>query len=251
MPPSTDPATITTGTQPGLLNLRDLGGTPTRDGDVIAPGRLLRAAEPVGLSRTELDQLRTLGVRSRLDLRGDQSARACAELDAAGLEVHRHPFRDLLAAEDLPPLETAEQLGRHYLTTVRGSVGSLLGALQAIAGEATLGVLVHCAWGKDRAGIVVASTLELLGVDRDLVVADYARTGPAVGALLDRVLARLPAEVAARADRDRLALQAPAATMATFLAEVDTQHGGIAGLLAEAGADAADLRDQLRGRLLR
>ncbi len=249
MQPSTDSATPT-GTHPGLLNLRDLGGTPTRDGGVIAPGRLLRAAEPVGLSPGELDQLRTLGVRSRLDLRGDRSARACTELDASGIEVHHHPFRDLLAAEDLPPLETAEQLGRHYLTTVRGSVDSLVGAVQAIAGDAPLGVLVHCAWGKDRAGIVIASTLELLGVDRELVVTDYARTGPAVGALLDRVLARLPPEVAARADRDRLALQAPAATMATFLEEVDTHHGGIAGLLAGAGADPEDLRGRLRDRLL-
>lgn len=243
---TTSPST----SSPGLLNLRDLGGTPTADGATIAPGRLLRAAEPVGLSAEELDQLRALGVASRLDLRGDPTARPCTELDAAGFEVHHHPFRDLLSAEDLPPLETAEQLGRHYLTTAVNSTGSLLGAVEAIASRASLGVLVHCAWGKDRAGIVVASVLELLEVDRGLIVADYARTGSAVGALLDRVLAGVSPEVAARADRGRPALQADATTMATFLTELDDQHGGVAGLLRGAGGDPEQLRAALRHRLL-
>ncbi len=235
---------------PGLLNLRDLGGTPTRDGRELAPGRLLRAAEPVGLSPEELDRLRQLGVRSRLDLRGDPGRRACAELDAAGLEVHHHPFRDLLAAEDLPTIETPEQLGAQYLRAARSSLTTLVGALEAIADEAALGVLVHCAWGKDRAGIVIASTLELLDVDRELTVADYARTGSAVDALMDRVLARLPAAVAASADRDRLVLQAPATTMASFLAGADRAHGGIAGLVRDGGGDPDQLRGQLRDRLL-
>lgn len=235
---------------PGLLNLRDLGGTPTRDGGVIAPGRLLRAAEPVGLSDQELAHLRDLGVRSRLDLRGGSKVRPCTELDAAGLEVHHHPFHDLLAAEDLPPLDTAHQLGHHYLATAASSLGSLTGAIEAVADRARLGVLVHCAWGKDRAGIVVASVLELLGVDRDLTVEDYARTGSAVDALLDRVLSRVPPEVAARADRTRLVLQAPAETMATFLSAADERYGGIAGLIATADVDVDQLRQRLRDRLL-
>jgi protein-tyrosine phosphatase len=235
---------------PGLLNLRDLGGTPTRDGRVLAVGRLLRAAEPVGLAPEELDRLRDLGVRSRLDLRGDATVRACAELDAAGLEVHHHPFRDLLSAEDLPPIETPQDLGRHYLRSVEDSLDALAGAVATVAADATLGVLVHCAWGKDRAGVVVATVLELLDVDRETIVADYARTQEAVSSLLDRVLARLPTEVAARADRDRLVLQAPAATMRTFLAEVDGRYGGVGGMLAAAGADPDALRDGLRTRLL-
>lgn len=246
MPPS--PAATS---PPGLLNLRDLGGTPTRDGREVAPRRLLRAAEPVGLSEPELEQLRGLGLRSRLDLRGDAHDRPCTELDAAGLELHHHPFRDLLtSAEELPPIRTPEDLGRLYVRAVEASLDALTGAVGTIAHDAPLGVLVHCAWGKDRAGVVVASVLELLGVERDLVIADYARTQAAVGALLDRVLARLPAAVAARANRERLVLQAPAAAMDTFLAEVDRRHGGVAGLLADGGADADGLEHALRTRLL-
>jgi protein-tyrosine phosphatase len=247
---SSEPATTTGPRSPGLLNLRDLGGLPTEDGHVLAPRRLLRSAEPVGLSADELDRLRQLGVRSRIDLRGDPRTRACTELDAAGLEVHHHPFRDLLAAEDLPSIDTPDDLGRHYLRSVESSLEALAGAVGAIATEASLGVLVHCAWGKDRAGVVVASVLELLGVDRGRVVADYARTQSAVDALLDRVLARLPVDVAARADRGRLVLQAPAATMRTFLGEVDQRYGGVTGLLEAGGGDPDALRGGLQDRLL-
>src|SRR6185436_9770532 len=37
-------------------------------------------------------------------------------------------------------------------------------------------VVVHCTAGKDRTGIVVALTLLAVGVDRDAVIEDYART---------------------------------------------------------------------------
>ena len=37
-------------------------------------------------------------------------------------------------------------------------------------------VLVHCTAGKDRTGLVVALTLSALGIDRDIILADYAAT---------------------------------------------------------------------------
>jgi protein-tyrosine phosphatase len=237
---------------PGLLNHRDLGGIPTRDGRRIAPGRLVRAAEPVALSDDEVATLADLGVRSRIDLRAQEEPieRPCSELDAAGVTVHHVPFRGLLAAERLPPLETPEHLGTYYVASARANLGSLVAAVELIAGEARLATLVHCAWGKDRAGLVVASVLELVGVPRDEVVADYARTQEHAPRLLDRVLAHLPPDRAARVDRDRPVLQAHAATMRTFLGAVDTEHGGVAGLLADAGADPTTLAEALRARLL-
>lgn len=237
---------------PGLLNHRDLGGTPTRDGRTVAPGRLVRAAEPVELSDAEVATLADLGVRSRIDLRAQEEPgeRPCTQLDAAGVAVHHVPFRGLLAAERLPPLETPAQLGIYYLASARTNLAALVRAVELIAGDAQLATLVHCAWGKDRAGLVVASVLELLGVPRDAVVADYARSQEAAPRLLDRVLARYPPERAARVDRDRPVLHAHEETMRTFLAAVDEEHGGVAGLLSDGGADPVDLAIALRRRLL-
>jgi protein-tyrosine phosphatase len=237
---------------PGLLNHRDLGGIPTRDGRTLASGRLVRAAEPVELSDAEVATLADLGVRSRIDLRAQEEPdeRPCSELDAAGIAVHHVPFRGLLAAERLPPLETPAQLGVYYLASARANLAALVRAVELIAGEARLATLVHCAWGKDRAGLVVASVLELLGVPREAVLADYARSQEAAPRLLDRVLARYPPEHAARVDRDRPVLHAHETTMRTFLAAVDAEHGGIPGLLSDGGADPVELAVALRGRLL-
>jgi protein-tyrosine phosphatase len=237
---------------PGLLNHRDLGGTRTREGRVVAPGRLVRAAAPVALSDDEVATLADLGVRSRIDLRAadEHDAAPCTELDAAGIAVHHLPFQGLLAAQELPPLDTPEHLGVHYLASARANLDALTTAVGLIAEEAALATLVHCAWGKDRAGVVVASVLELLDVPREAVVADYARSQEHTPQLLDRVLAPLPPERAARVDRGRPVLQAHAATMRTFLAAVDEDHGGVAGLLADGGADAEELTTALRDRLL-
>jgi protein-tyrosine phosphatase len=250
--PSDDTTTTGRTRHPGLLNHRDLGGTPTRDGRTVAPGRLVRAAEPVELSDAEVDTLAQLGVRSRIDLRAQEEPdeRPCSELDAAGIHVHHVPFRGLLAAERLPPLETPAQLGIHYLASARANLGALVRAVELIAGDAELATLVHCAWGKDRAGLVVASVLELLGVPRGAIVADYARSQEAAPHLLDRVLARYPPERAARVDRGRPVLHAHEETMRTFLAAVDDEHGGLPGLLADSGADPVELAVALRQRLL-
>jgi protein-tyrosine phosphatase len=250
-PPAEQPPTSPV-RHPGLLNHRDLGGTPTSDGRVVASGRLVRAAEPVALSDDEVATLATLGVRSRIDLRAqdEPAEKPCTELDAAGVAVHHVPFRGLLAAEQLPPLETPADLGTYYLASARSNLPALITAVELIAGEVELATLVHCAWGKDRAGLVIASVLELIGVPREEVLADYVRTQAAAPRLLDRVLADVPPERAARVDRDRPVLHAHEETMRTFLVAVDDQHGGIGGLLAHGGADPTALSDALRQRLL-
>lgn len=237
---------------PGLINLRDLGGTPTGDGREVAPGRLLRAAEPSGCAPDELDLLRDLGVRSRIDLRsGPEPDRGpCTEIDASGVVVHHVPFIGLNSADALPEMDTFETLGQAYVQAIELNAASLREAVELIADEAELGVMVHCAWGKDRAGMVTAATLELLGVEREVVVADYVRTDDAVEALMARALARIGRELTPATDLERPIIRARAATIHTYLDELDARHGGIGGVLADQGADVEDLRGALRSRLL-
>ena len=50
-------------------------------------------------------------------------------------------------------------------------------------------VVVHCAAGKDRTGVVVALALSAAGVSREAIVADYVATGDRLEAVLARLLA--------------------------------------------------------------
>ncbi|GAB4323858.1 MAG: hypothetical protein Kow0069_29180 [Promethearchaeota archaeon] len=47
-----------------------------------------------------------------------------------------------------------------------------------LAGDGS--VVIHCVHGVDRTGVVIALLLCLAGVEEDLIVADYAASGPGV-----------------------------------------------------------------------
>ena len=48
-------------------------------------------------------------------------------------------------------------------------------------------VLTHCFAGKDRTGFVIATVLETIGLDRDVIVADYLRSNDSVSQLRERI----------------------------------------------------------------
>ncbi|MDF3313364.1 tyrosine-protein phosphatase [Rhodococcus sp. T2V] len=68
---------------------------------------------------------------------------------------------------------------------VEGSAPQLVTALNVIA--YTPGATAfHCAAGRDRTGVLAAILLLALGADDDAIVADYARTGDNMPAILER-----------------------------------------------------------------
>ena len=78
----------------GLLNLRDLGGTPTADGRAVRPGRLWRSENQTGLAASDLRALVDAGLTDVIDLRTDY------EVDGSpsplegydGVRYHHHSF---------------------------------------------------------------------------------------------------------------------------------------------------------------
>ena len=87
-------------------------------------------------------------------------------------------------------------------------------------------VLVHCTVGKDRTGVTVAITLAAAGVDRDAVIADYARTEALLPASRNRdVVARIRQFHPDAANLEELATKSPAAVMARMLESLDATYG--------------------------
>ena len=123
----------------------------------------------------------------------------------------------------------------------------MLAALRLIA-HTDGATIVHCAAGKDRTGVVVALALDAVGVDREAIVADYARTAERMTPLLARLAAsptyageiwvEQPERHAPRPD-----------TMREFLDAIDEEHDGTAGWLAAQGWTDADQR-ALRAKLI-
>jgi protein tyrosine/serine phosphatase len=264
----------------GLVNLRDLGGTPTTDGAVIAPGRLLRSDNLQTLTRRDVTALLDLGLTDVIDLRSD------LEVGQEGpgpltrepsVTIHHHSmFKEALttaetetelteqlnetrSAEEIkakalpwteivkPTVEVADDSASFYLSYLVDRPDSVVAALRAIAG-AEGAALVHCAAGKDRTGTITALSLLLAGVDRRYVVEDYARSAERI----DQILAKL---AASDTYRDNVLAQ-PAdqqttrpETMEMVCDYIATEYGSVENLLHPMGwtqADTAAIRTKLR-----
>jgi protein-tyrosine phosphatase len=250
----------------GAANVRDLGGLPLRSGGATAPRVLLRADNLQGLTARDVHRLvGDLGVRAVVDLRTEVEV----ELDGPGplvaderVEIrHRSLMPEVGARTDVAADGVLPWQGRQfendrgesgavqaYLSYLLDRPDSVVGALRDVA-YAAGGVVVHCAAGKDRTGMVCALALETVGVERAGVIADYVATGERLDALMARLRAS-PTYAADLEGRPAASHLPRAATLRRVLELLEERHDGPAGWLAAHGfaaADAAALRRRLVG----
>jgi protein-tyrosine phosphatase len=209
----------------GVHNARDVGGLVGGRGR-IKTGRLVRAACLHQLTDEGAKTLADYGVKTIIDLR---TPLECEEQPnrVAGVpglepvvEVHVELLKTLA---DLPT--TSEGLYQHLVDTCGDG---LVEVLEYLARPGALPALVHCLVGKDRTGLLVALLLELLGVPRDVILADYVASNAGLGSL---------AHTAVRAD-----------VLKSTLEGLEERHGGTRGYLDAHGLTeetVAALRDAL------
>ncbi|MFF1785140.1 tyrosine-protein phosphatase [Kitasatospora sp. NPDC058243] len=231
-----------------LVNFRDPAALADPAGRWIRPGTLFRSAQPFpAADETVVAQLREHGITTIVDLRGEPESRPedWAAAEAAGIAVvpaRIEPTNDELA-QAMRAMTTAEDLGAFYLLMAESAPQGLAAAVEAAVRPG--GVLVHCAAGKDRTGLLTALLLELLGVPAEEIVADYARTNEAIeqiwAGLADRNRAALNEVEAGRLVVPAPLLEAPAGAMSTFLDLVRAENGGAEGFLTACGVGAETL----------
>jgi protein-tyrosine phosphatase len=124
---------------------------------------------------------------------------------------------------------------------IRG--GGLAEAVAAIA-DAEPGILVHCAAGRDRTGIVVAMVLAAIGVPDAEIVADYVASDDALVEEYDRFKAANPDRAA---DVDEGIAKRPW-VMGETLRALRESFGGAAAYLRQAGVSQRQL-DAIRAKL--
>lgn len=153
----------------GVHNARDLGGLSGTLG-TVRRGRVLRSAALDKLTPEGARTLAGLGVRTVFDLRTeDERAEAPSRLSHAELATVSVVVVDYLGTlDDLPGDQTAM-----YLHLVERSATGIVSLLEQLGRPDAAPALVHCTAGKDRTGLTVALLLDLLGLPRETIVADY------------------------------------------------------------------------------
>ncbi len=251
----------------GLVNMRDVGGLPTRDGRTTVTRRLIRSDNLQDLTDADVRRLvEELGVTDIVDLRAEREV----HLEGPGplqrveaLTHHHHSLfaerpdesSDGVAARALAAEREDDQRPRdggfwaeHYLGYLAKRPDSVSAALRVVA-DAPGATVVHCAAGKDRTGTVVAMALDAAGVPHDEIVADYVLTAERIEAIIARLAAREtygPALATQTVDD-----QVPRAeAIGAILTAVADGWGGAPGWLRAQGWREDDV-ERLRARLTR
>ena len=161
-----------------LINCRELGGMPLKDGHVFRSGLFLRSGAPSELkTREEFEQVKAYGVKNVIDFRG------VTELERCG-----NPFRDDADTKfySIPLFigdpgdvnnDTMQFLRTHHLgdyyVIIMEQLGDKVAQVMRILLNAEGLTLYHCAHGKDRTGVISAILYLIAGADREDIVTNY------------------------------------------------------------------------------
>ncbi|MEU6221749.1 tyrosine-protein phosphatase [Streptomyces sp. NPDC047022] len=259
--PSTEPELA------GVRNFRDVGGLPTVDGRRVRHGVLFRSGHLAHATEKDAAFLSSLGLHTVFDFRNaaDQKLEG-PDVELPGVRNVNLPLSDpadgaefwkMVRDGDLEQLrallddgKAANRMIASYRSIIKQRTAEHSQVLRALT-EDSVPALMHCAAGKDRAGLSIAVTLLALGVEREAILADYLesnarhrryrvhRGGSSGDAYSPEVMELLSPLFDARAEYLDAAFET-----------IEETWGGVDAYLSEGLGLTPELRERLRERLL-
>ncbi|WJL95176.1 tyrosine-protein phosphatase [Microbacterium sp. ET2] len=230
---------------PGSVNLRDTGGLPAGRGRTRF-GVLFRSGNLAQLHDDGVSAIGRLGIRTIVDLRAhDEVAHAPSRIDSLPVATAHVP---LFLGSVTSFFSQDMSLSDMYRSLAEESGEQIVAAIRAVLGDPP--ALVHCTVGKDRTGVTVAIALAAAGVDREAIIADYARTEGLLPEWRNRdIVARLKQRHPEAVHLEELATRSPAPVMRAFLDDLEKRYGSAAGFLLAHGLTDQEVQ-RLRGVLV-
>ncbi|MEV0640685.1 tyrosine-protein phosphatase [Streptomyces sp. NPDC050619] len=259
--PSTEPELA------GVRNFRDVGGLPTEDGRRVRYGVLFRSGHLAHATEQDASLLTSLGLHTIFDFRNaaDQKLEG-PDVELPGVRNVNLPLTDPAHGaefwtmvrdgetdqlrEILGDGKAANRMITSYRQIIKERTAEHSQVLHSIA-EDSVPVLMHCAAGKDRAGLSIAVTLLALGVEREAILADYLksnakhrrykvrRTSSSASAYSPEVMELLSPLFGARAEYLTAAFET-----------IEDKWGSVEAYLEQGLGITPEIRERLRERLL-
>ncbi|MEX2212001.1 MAG: tyrosine-protein phosphatase [Gaiellaceae bacterium] len=217
----------------GCINVRDLGGLPTEDGRTTRFKGVVRSDSVRQLTEEGWQALAGYGVRRIVDLRWHDELAEDPRRDLDIEVVHVPVFPDL----GDPAWEEAGaggDRGREYAWLLETGADRFAQAVTSVSEAPEGPVVVHCAAGKDRTGLVAALVLRLVGVPHEAIVDDYVISGRNLEHLIGPWVEEAPDDKE-RKRRIYLGMTPPAA-IEHAVVEAERRHGSVHEYLRSGGA---------------
>lgn len=231
----------------GLHNFRDFGGYAAGDRK-MATGRFFRSANHAAASEADLARLRDMGIAAVIDLRRPsererQPSRRWADFSGVVVENDDHDegaetWDVFMSTWDMTEESFRGYMMRYYTRAPHTPrLIELYRRYFDVLAKGEGALVVHCAAGKDRTGLIVALTHMLAGVHRDDVVADYLLTNDperfqAFGATWAEAI-RVERGFGPSLETMRMVMGVEPAYLERSLAEIEERNGGVEAYLRD------------------
>ncbi|MBK6011594.1 tyrosine-protein phosphatase [Streptomyces sp. MBT53] len=259
--PSTEPELS------GVRNFRDVGGLPTVDGRRVRYGVLFRSGHLAHATEEDAAFLDSLGLHTIFDFRNasDQKLEG-PDVELPGVRNVNLPLSDpadgsefwkMVRDGEIEQLREilggdkgANRMIASYRTIIKERTAEHSQVLHSLA-EDSVPALMHCAAGKDRAGLSIAVTLLAVGVEREAIVADYLESN----AKHRRYQVRRSNSSVAGYSPEVMELLSPlfdarAAYLTAAFDTVEETWGSVDAYLEQGLGITPEIRERLRERLL-
>lgn len=259
--PSTEPELA------AVRNFRDVGGLPTVDGRRVRHGVLFRSGHLAHATEEDTAFLDSLGLHTIFDFRNasDQKLEG-PDVELPGVRNVNLPLTDpadgaefwkMVRDGELDQLrellsdgKAANRMIASYRVIIKERTAEHAQVLHALADD-SVPALLHCAAGKDRAGLSIAVTLLALGVEREAIVADYLESN----AKHRRYKVRRSSTSASAYSPEVMELLSPlfdarAEYLAAAFDTIEETWGSVDTYLEQGLGVTPEIRERLRERLL-
>lgn len=240
----------------GFYNFREGGGMAAGNGRVRTQ-RLLRSDFPQSFGPEDTEFMQEVPLATVLDLRTDaEIASQPRYFKDAGFSVVEIPILTGSIKSMMANIPTVSEL---YQSMITESPKQLAKAVSAVAAAVPNGAaLVHCTAGKDRTGVVIALTQELIGVNDKDIVANYILTQKnlqgawlaKMQANMQKMMSKVPnvggIDIAAVT---ALATGSPAEAIQGVLDTIRKEHGTVKNFVLANGVTQDEI-DALRAELI-
>lgn len=161
-----------------LINCRELGGMPLRDGHVFRSGLFLRSGAPSELkTKEEFEQVKAYGVKNVIDFRGVTELERCGNPFRDDADTNFYSIPLFIGDPGDVNNDTMQFLRTHHLgdyyVIIMEQLGDKVAQVLRILLNAEGLTLYHCAHGKDRTGVISAILYLIAGADREDIVTNY------------------------------------------------------------------------------